>query len=134
MIKFTLVGVVLFGIFVCAWSCSGPKISVEEENVLAALSHIQQSLENNVSYEEFVELLQQAKIEIDRIRSNAENNPCFLGAVDKCYAFYNTGSRAWQQKMDTTDEARKNDMDLTLSVLQSRAALSIQLANNCYEN
>ncbi len=134
MIKFTLVGVALFGIVVCAWSCSGPKISVEEENVLAALSHIQQSLENNVSYEEFVELLQQAKIEIDRIKSHAENNPCFLGAVDKCYAFYNTGGRAWQQKMAAIDEARKNDMDLTLSVLQSRAALSIQLAGTCYEN
>jgi hypothetical protein len=36
--------------------------------------------------------------------------------------------------MDTTDEVRKNDMDLTLSVLQSRAALSIQFASNCYKD
>jgi hypothetical protein len=134
MKKCVQIGVVLFGMLVCVWSCSGPKISVEEEIVLVALSNIQQSLENNVSYDEFVDLLGQAKIEIDRLKSNAENNPCFLGAVDKCYAFYNTGGRAWQKKMATTDEARKNDMDLTLSVLQSRAALSIQLAGNCYEN
>jgi hypothetical protein len=134
MKKCTLIGVVLFGMIVCGGSCSGPKISVEEENVLAALSNIQQSLENNVSYEEFIELLNQAKTEIDQLKSNAENNPCFLGAVDKCYAFYYTGSKAWRQKMVTTDEARKNDMDLTLSVLQSRAALTIQLADECYEN
>lgn len=107
---------------------------MEEENVLNALSHIQQSLENNVSYEEFIELVDQVKIQIDMLKRNGNNNMCFLGAVDKCYAFYHTAGKAWQQKMDATDEARKNDMDLTLSVLQSRAALSIQFASNCYED
>ena len=115
-------------------SCSGPQISAEEENVLAALSEIQQALESNISYEEFLQLLDQAKGEIDRLKSNAENNPCFIGAINKCYAFYETGGKAWQQKMNTTDEARKNDMDLTLSVLQSRAALNIHLAGNCYQD
>lgn len=134
MKKCMLIGVVLLGLIVYGWSCSGPKISVEEENVLASLSTIQQSLENNVSYEEFIELLNQAKTEIDQLKSNGENNPCFLGAVDNCYAFYYTGSKAWRQKMEATDEARKSDMDLTLSVLQSRAALTIQLAGECYEN
>ena len=124
----------VFGMLVCGGSCSGPQISVEEKNVLAALSNIQQSLESNVSYEEFIELLNQAKTEIDLLKSNSENNPCFLIAIDKCYAFYHTGSKAWRQKIEATDEARKNDMDLTLSVLQSRAALSIQLAGNCYED
>ena len=134
MKRYALIGVALFGMIVCVWACSGPKITVEEENVLATLANIQQSLENNVGYEEFIELLGQAKIEIDLLKSNAENNPCFIGAVDKCYAFYHTGSKAWRQKINAIDEARKNDMDLTLSVLQSRAALSIQLAGNCYEN
>jgi hypothetical protein len=115
-------------------SCSGPKISVEEETVLAALSNIQDSLERDVSYEQFIELLGQAKIEIDMLKSKTEYNACFMGAVDKCYAFYFTGAKAWRQKLETTDEARKNDMDLTFSVLQSRAALSIQLAANCYKN
>jgi hypothetical protein len=134
MKKGALIGIVLFGVLVCGGSCSGPKISMEEENVLAALSNIQQGLEKNVSYEEFTELLNQAKIKIDRLKGNSENNPCFLGAVDQCYAFYHTGGKAWQQKMVATDEVRKNDMDLTLSVLQSRAALTIQLAGNCYED
>ena len=115
-------------------SCVGPKKSLEEENVLASLFDIQQSLENNISYEEFIELLSQAKIKIDILKSNNENNQCFMGAVDKCYAFYATGGRAWKQKLTTTDEDRKQDMDLTLSVLQSRAALSIQMADNCYKN
>ena len=113
-------------------SCTGPKKSVEEENVLASLSNIQQSLEKNISYEQFVELLSRAKIEIEVLKRNGKNSQCFMGAVDKCYAYYATGGKAWKQKLTTTDESRKQDMDLTLSVLQSRAALSIQMADNCF--
>ena len=128
-----LLGSVLV-LILSSMSCSGPEISMEEKSALAALSNIQKGLESNVNYEEFIQLLGQAKNEIDRLKSNAENNPCFMGAVNKCYAFYDTGGKAWRQKMDTSDEARRNDMDLTLSVLQSRAALNIQLAGNCYQD
>ena len=126
-------GIVLMMLFIWG-SCSGPKKSIEEENVLIALSSIQQGLENNSSYEEFIELLAQAKIEIDILKRNSNNRACFVGAVDRCYAFYSTGGKAWKQKLATTDETRKQDMDLTLSVLQSRAALSIQVADNCFKN
>lgn len=133
MNKFMVSIIVFMTVFILG-SCSGPKISIEEEKVLAALSDIQRSLENNIGYEQFIELLNQAKIEIDILKSNSKNSQCFLGAVDKCYAYYATGGRAWKQKLTTTDEHRKQDMDLTLSVLQSRAALSIQMADNCYNN
>lgn len=115
-------------------SCWGPKISVEEEKVLATLSNIQGSLETSIEYQQFLDLLGKAKIEIDILKRSGKNNSCFMGAVDKCYAYYHTGGKAWKQKLETSDEARKNDMDLTLSVLQSQAALSIQMANNCYKN
>ena len=120
-------------ILICS-SCWGPKKSIEEEKVLATLSNIQGSLETSISYQKFLELLGQAKIEIDTLKRSGKNNPCFMGAVDKCYAYYHTGAKAWNQKLEATDEARKNDMDLTISVLQSQAALSIQMANNCYKN
>ncbi len=126
-------GIVLVMLFIWG-SCSGPKKTIEEENVLIALSSIQQGLENNASYEKFIELLEQAKIEIDILKGNSNNKPCFVGAVDRCYAFYSTGGKAWKQKLAATDEIRKQDMDLTLSVLQSRAALSIQVAGNCFKN
>ena len=132
MKRIKLSSVVFMTVFILV-SCYGPKKSVEEENVLTSLSNIQQSLENNISYEQFIELLRQAKIEIDSLKSNSKNSQCFLSAVDKCYAFYTTGGRAWRQKLTTTDQNRKQDMDLTISVLQSRAALSIQIAHNCYK-
>ena len=120
-------------ILTCA-SCWGPKISVEEEKVLATLSNIQGSLETNINYQQFLDLLGRAKIEIDILKRSGKNNPCFIGAINKCYAYYHTGGKAWKQKLETDDESRKNDMDLTLSVLQSQAVLSIQMANNCYKN
>jgi hypothetical protein len=133
MKRFITNSVIFTTVFILV-SCWGPKMSVEEENVLASLSNIQRSLENDISYEQFIELLNQAKIEIDSLKGSSKNSACFMGAVDKCYAFYTTGGRAWKQKLTTTDQGRKQDMDLTLSVLQSRAALSIQMADKCYKN
>lgn len=120
-------------VLVCA-SCWGPKISMEEEKVLSTLSHIQGNLETNISYQQYLELLRHAKLEIDILKRSGKNNPCFMSAVDKCYSYYSTGGKAWKQKLEATTEARKNDMDLTMSVLLSQAALSIQMANNCYKN
>ncbi len=121
-------------VFVFCASCWGPKKSVEEEKVLVTLADIQGNLETKISYQQYLELLSRAKAEIDILKRSGKNNPCFMGAVDKCYSYYFTGGRAWKQKLEATDEARKNDMDLTMSVLHSQAALSIQMANNCYKN
>ncbi|MGD9279847.1 MAG: hypothetical protein PVF60_03100 [Desulfobacterales bacterium] len=115
-------------------SCWAPKKSMEEEKVLATLSLIQGNLETSISYQQYLELLSRAKINIDILKNSGKNNPCFMRAVDKCYSYYLTGGKAWEQKLEATDEARKNDMDLTMSVLHSQAALSIQMANNCYKN
>ena len=128
-----IIGILFAALFIWC-SCSGPRKSPEEDNVLSALSNIQKGLESNIDYEQFSALLGQAKIKIDILKSKSKNNPCFLGAVDRCYSYYFTGGKAWRKKMESTDEARKNDMDLTLSVLQSQAALSIQMANSCYKN
>ncbi len=93
MKRFKLSCIVLMTGFILG-SCSGPKKSVEEENVLTSLSNIQQSLENDISYEQFIELLSQTKVKIDILKSNSKNSPCFMGAVDKCYAYYAIGGKA----------------------------------------
>ena len=133
MNRYALIAFYFVVILTCA-SCWGPKKSVEEEKVLATLTHIQGNLETSISYQQYVDLLNRAKIEIDILKNSGKNNPCFMGAVNKCYSYYFTGGKAWKEKLEATDEARKNDMDLTMSVLHSQAALSIQMANNCYKN
>jgi hypothetical protein len=113
-------------------ACSGPKKTLEEENVLGALSHVQQSIETNVAYEQFIELLNQAKIKIDFLKIANNSNPCFMGAIEKCYASYNIAGKAWKKKMEATDEERRADMDLTMSFSISFGAVSIQKANTCF--
>jgi hypothetical protein len=127
-----LSAIVFVAIFICM-SCWGPKKSPEEENILNALSNIQSSLETEASYEQFNQQLAQVKTQIDVLKSKKKNNPCFIGSLDKCIASYTTCAKAWEQKMQATDQRRKQDMDLTLSVMQSFAALSVQRANNCFK-
>jgi hypothetical protein len=127
-----LIALVFVAIFICT-SCWGPKKSPEEENILNALSNIQSSLETEASYKQFIQLLAQVKTQIDVLKSRKKNNPCFISALDKCMESYTTCAKAWEQKILATDERRKQDMDLTLSVMQSFAALSLQRANNCFK-
>ncbi len=98
MKRFTVAALFLAIILICT-SCWGPKKSIEEEKVLSALSNIQINLETHVSYEQFLELLGRAKIEIDILKRSGKNNLCFMGTVDKCYAFYFTGGKAWKKKI-----------------------------------
>jgi len=127
-----LISIVFVAIFICT-SCWGPKKSPQEENILNALFNIQRSLETEASYQQFVELLGQAENEFVILKGNSKNNPCFISSIDKCIESYTTCAKAWEQKMKATNEARKQDMDLTLSVMQSFAALNIQRANNCFK-
>lgn len=106
---------------------------MEEENVLVALTQVQQSIEANVAYEQFIELLSQAKTKIDILKIADKNNPCFMGAVERCYASYNVAGKAWKKKMEATKEERRADMDLTMSFSISFGAVSIQKANNCFD-
>jgi hypothetical protein len=107
MKRFTVAALFLAIILICT-SCWGPQKSIEEEKVLSALSNIQINLETNVSYEQYLELLGPAKIEIDILKSSGKNNRCFMGAVDKCYAFYFTGGKAWKQKLAAERHGNKN--------------------------
>ena len=132
IMKRSIIAALILAVILIWTSCSGPQKSIEEEKALAALSDIQNNLEANVSYDQFIVLLDRAKIEIDLLKRNGKNNPCFMGEVERCYAYYFTGGKAWKKKLEASDTALRNDMDLTLSVLQSQAALSIQMANNCY--
>ena len=127
-----LISTVIIAILICT-SCWGPKKSPEEENLLNALSNIQRSLETEASYEQFTQLLSQLKTEFDILKSKKKKNPCFISSIDKCLASYATCAKAWEQKMQATDEIRRQDMALTLSVMQSFAALNLQRAHNCFK-
>jgi hypothetical protein len=119
-------------IFVVFTSCAGPKASNEEENVLNSLINIQTSLESDITYDELVALLSEAKPQVDKLKRSENSNRCFISAVDKCYASYEIARKAWKQKMEINNEQRRQDMEMTFSFSISLAALNIEKARNCY--
>jgi hypothetical protein len=124
---------ILFGLFAALNGGCGPKITPQEAKVLVVLDEIQRAVDNDIEYDRFVQLLGTAKDELDMLKQSTQPNPCFLSAADKCYASYDIARKAWQKKMETEDETRKADMDMTLSFSLSFASINIQKANKCYK-
>jgi len=111
----------------------GPRITPEEAKVLVVLDEIQQGVESNISFEQFEKLLKTAKAEIEILEQNSKKNPCFMGAVKKCYASYAIARKAWKKKEEEKDAKRKEDMEMTMSFSLSFSALNIKKANKCYK-
>ena len=132
MRKITSLSISTICILMMIISCSGPQKSAEEESALNSLTRIQNSLDGDITYDNFVGLLNDAKLELDRLKQSGDNR-CFLSAVDKCYASYEIARKAWKQKLETDDDKRKQDMEMTYSFSLSFATLNIEKANNCYK-
>ena len=111
----------------------GPRITPEEAKVLVVLDEIQRGVESNIDLNQFEQLLNTAKAEIDQLKQNSKKNPCFMRAVNKCYAAYEIAKKAWRRKDAEQDMKRKEEMEMTLSFSMSFSALNIKKANKCYE-
>ncbi len=111
----------------------GPRITPEEAKVLVVLDEIQRGVESSVDYNQFEQMLNTAKAEITLLEQNSKKNPCFMSAVNKCYASYEIAKKAWKRKDAEQDSKRKEDMEMTLSFSLSFSALNIKKANKCYE-
>lgn len=124
---------VLLGLFSALNSSCSPKITPQEAKVLVALDEIQRGVEEKIEYNQFVQLLETAEAELDTLSRSTKPNPCFLSAVEKCYASYEIARKAWQKMMEAKDQSKKADMEMTLSFSLSFSSINIQKANNCYK-
>ena len=111
----------------------GPRITPQEAKVLVVLDEIQRGVESNIDLNQFEQLLNTAKAEINLLQQNSEKNPCFMSAVNKCYASYEIAKKAWKRKDAEQDSKRKEEMEMTLSFSLSFSALNIKKASKCYE-
>ena len=110
-----------------------PRITPEEAKVLVVLDEVQRAVESNIDYSQFEQLLNTAKAEITLLEHNRKKNPCFMSAVNKCYASYEIAKKAWKRKDTEEDMKRKEEMEMTLSFSLSFSALNIKKASKCYE-
>ncbi len=115
-------------------SCSGPPKPIpEEEELMSALQKVQDGVEAKVSYEKFDKLLSAARQKLDALKSIEEKNACYFNAVDKCYASFSIGQKAWKLKEEAENEKRRIDMDTTLSFSLGFASVSLAKAGECFK-
>ena len=114
------------------FSCS-PRITPEEAKVLVTLDEIQRGVESNIDLDRFEQLLNTASAEIQNLKQNSKNPPCFMSAVTKCYASYEIAGKAWKRMETEQDAKRKEDMEMTLAFSLSFSRLNIEKANKCYQ-
>ena len=125
--------VILLVVFSFSYSGCSPSITPEEAKVLVVLDEVQRGVESNIDYGQFVQLLKTAKAEIEILKQNSKQNPCFSNAVKKCFASYEIARKAWKRKMEAKDEKRKEDMEMAMAFSLSFSALNIKKANKCYK-
>lgn len=112
--------------------CS-PRITPQEAKVLVVLSEIQRGVESNIDFNQFEQLLNTAKAEVNILEQNSKKNPCFMSAVNRCFASYEIAKKAWKKSDAEKDVRRKEDMEMTLSFSLSFSRLNIEKANKCYQ-
>jgi len=112
--------------------CS-PRITPQEAKVLVVLSEIQRGVESNIDFNQFEQLLNTAKAEVNILEQNSKKNPCFMSAVNRCFSSYEIAKKAWKKSDAEKDVRRKEDMEVTLSFSLSFSRLNIEKANKCYQ-
>ena len=125
--------VLLLMVFSFLNSGCSPRITPEEAKMLVVLDEIQRGVESNVDFNRFEQLLNTAKAEINILEQNSEKNPCFMSAVNRCFASYEIARKAWKKRDTEKDVKRKEDMEMALSFSMSFSALNIEKANKCYQ-
>ena len=134
MKKIVSVFAMLAFILSASFSCSGPpKPSQEEMEAIEAFEKVRDGLSSTVTYDRFVTLLADAQVKIENLKKAEKQNPCFMSAITKSYASYETCKKASKMIEESTDERRKADLMTTRSFMMGFASVSLSKAEECFK-
>ena len=88
MSKKLVIGFLLFLMSIVVVSCSSTKPSLEQQEMLDALTRLQESINAQGTYDKFGDLLSYAKKKMDAYQAIDSKKDCFFNAVKKCYLSY----------------------------------------------
>ena len=115
-------------------SCSGPPKPTEEEKAtMEAFERVRDGVESKVSYDQFEKLLADAQSKIETLKKVEKKNPCFMSAITRSAASYETCKKASKAIEEATDENRKIDLETTRSFLIGFASVSLSKAQECFK-
>ncbi len=115
-------------------SCSGPpKPTQEEKEAMEAFERVRDGVETKVSYDQFAKLLADAQNTIESLKKAEQKNTCFMSAITKSYASYETCKKASKLIEEATDENRRIDLETTRSFMIGFASVSLSKAGECFK-
>jgi hypothetical protein len=121
-------------ILTAAFSCSGPpKPTEEEEAAMEAFERVRDGLESKVSYDQLERLLADAQSRIEKLKKAEKTNPCFMSAITRSYASYETCKKASKLIEEEQDENRRIDLETTRSFMLGFASVSLSKAEECFK-
>ena len=115
-------------------SCSGPpQPTAEEQATMEAFERVRDGMQSKVSYDQFEKLLTEAHNQIENLNKAEKKNQCFMSAIKRSYASYETCKKASKAIEEATDENRKIDLETTRSFMIGFASVSLAKAEECFK-
>ncbi|KPJ74822.1 MAG: hypothetical protein AMJ54_16530 [Deltaproteobacteria bacterium SG8_13] len=134
MKKIVCAAAMLAFVLAASLSCSGPpKPTDEEKAAMEAFERVRDGVEAKVSYDQFEKLLADAHSQIENLKQVDKKNPCFMSAITRSYASYETCKKASKMIEAETDENRRIDLETTRSFMIGFASVSLSKAGECFK-
>ena len=115
-------------------SCSGPpQPTAEEKATMEAFEKVRNGMQSKVSYDQFEKLLINAQNQIENLKKAEKKNQCFMSAIKRSYASYETCKKASKAIEEATDENRKIDLETTRSCMLGFASVCLSKSGECFK-
>ena len=134
MKKIVTAAAMLAFILSATFACSGPpKPTEEEKQAMEVFERVRDGVESKVSYDQFEKLLVDAQQAIENLKSVEKKSPCFMSAITKSYASYETCKKATKLIEEAADENRRIDLETTRAFMIGYASVSLSKAGECFK-
>ena len=80
-----------------------------------------------------IDLLADAQSRIEKLKKAEKTNPCFMSAITRSYASYETCKKASKLIEEEQDENRRIDLETTRSFMLGFASVSLSKAEECFK-
>lgn len=136
MIKKSFSAAALFAaVLITCLSCSSapPQPTIEEQETIEAFVRLRDQVGSTVTYDQFGTLMAEAKTKIEKLKNAEKKNECFVSAINRSYASYETCQKATLVIEQTKDETRRIDLETTRAFMIGYAAVSLSKAQECFK-
>lgn len=98
-------------LFVIIFFASYASVFADQKDVLKAMEKLKSSVEVGIAYNEYCQLLVDAKTEINIFKRSGKENKCFIEAIEKSYQLYDLAKDYWKLMMDAESFGNKFSRD-----------------------